>query len=276
MANGRKQSPYVLATDQPSATPSPLQREHNPPPLGQRISEHYRLDEPLLPPITPPLPFKPLQEPYQFLLRPQTLRPPPHLSRKRILASPRRHRDINNNPIPVHDLRSVVVNSKTPIRIRLPHPGRGRGSGFGNAVNGGGEEFPEEEDDVVVGAALGGVIVGEEAGRAAAAGAGCGGRVGGAAGEAEAGVGLLAAAGGLVEDGAVDFGVDDVVGAAEVERGVGAEGEGGEFGLGEEAEIDDWEGGELEEVVGRGIDGRRRHHGGEPNEMRRRNTKSVL
>lgn len=129
---------------------------------------------------------------------------------------------------------------------------------------------------MVVGAALGGVIVGEEAGRAAAAGAGSGGGVGGAAGEAEAGVGLLAAPGGLVEDGAVDFGVDDVVGEAEIETGVGAEGEGGEFRLGEEAEIDDWEGGELEEVVGRGIDGRRRHLGGEPDEMRRRNTKSVL
>lgn len=79
-------------------------------------------------------------------------------------------------------------------------------------------------------------------GAAGEGGGGGGGGKGLAGGEAESGVGLFAAAGGLVEDGAVDLGDDEVVGAAGVEGGGGgggAVGEGVEVGLGEEAEVHD-------------------------------------
>lgn len=68
-------------------------------------------------------------------------------------------------------------------------------------------------------------------------GGGGGGGFGLARGEAEARVGLFAAAGGFVEDGAIDFGNHNVV-AEWIECPVGAEGKGVEFRLGEEAEID--------------------------------------
>lgn len=70
---------------------------------------------------------------------------------------------------------------------------------------------------------------GAEMGRAGARSGG-GRGIGGS--EAEAGVGLLSGAGGLVEDGAVDDWDDDVGGG-----GGGAAGEGIELRLGEEAEI---------------------------------------
>ena len=56
--------------------------------------------------------------------------------------------------------------------------------------------------------------------------------------EAEAGGGMAAASGALVEEGAVDFGGDDVVGAAEIEGGGEAEGQGVELRLGELAYVD--------------------------------------
>lgn len=62
----------------------------------------------------------------------------------------------------------------------------------------------------------------------------CGGELGVARGKAEAGVGLFSAAGGFIEDGAVDFGDQNVVVEAAVGvrcRG-GCEGEGVKFGLG--------------------------------------------
>lgn len=72
--------------------------------------------------------------------------------------------------------------------------------------------------------------------------------------EAEFGVGLLATAGGLVENGTVDFGDYGVVfGAAVAVSGAG-EGEGVEFGLREEAEVDQRK---RVDVVGGGF--RRRH-----------------
>lgn len=54
----------------------------------------------------------------------------------------------------------------------------------------------------------------------------------------EAGVSLAAAAGGLVEKGTIDVGEDDVVGAAEVEGGVGAEGKCVELRLGQLGDVD--------------------------------------
>lgn len=65
-------------------------------------------------------------------------------------------------------------------------------------------------------------------------------RVGcGAAGQTKAEVGLFPAAGGLIEDGAVDFGDrdDDVILGGRGGGGDGEEGEGVELGLGEEAEV---------------------------------------
>lgn len=59
--------------------------------------------------------------------------------------------------------------------------------------------------------------------------------------ERKAGVGLLAAAGGLVEDGAVDLG-DDVGEGFEVESVGGGESEGVDLRLGEEPEVDDGDG----------------------------------
>lgn len=78
-------------------------------------------------------------------------------------------------------------------------------------------------------------IVGYSAGE----GGGGGGGMGLAGGEAEAGVGLFATAGGFVEDGAVDLGDDEVVVAAAGVEGGGEVGEGVEVGLGKKAEVDD-------------------------------------
>lgn len=72
---------------------------------------------------------------------------------------------------------------------------------------------------------------GEEASDAAAV-AGGGGGIGGA------GVGLAARASGFVEEGAVDFGGEEVGGLAEIEDGGGAEGEGLELRLGECGHVD--------------------------------------
>lgn len=76
-------------------------------------------------------------------------------------------------------------------------------------------------------------------------------------GEAEAGVGLLATAGGLVEDGAVDLGDQNVVVAAAVglgRGGGGAEGEGEELRLREKAEVDEGKRVQRETaVVGGGV-----------------------
>lgn len=48
---------------------------------------------------------------------------------------------------------------------------------------------------------------------------------------AEAGIGLTAATRGLVKEGTIDVGDDDVAGAVEVEGGIGAFGEGVQLGL---------------------------------------------
>ena len=97
-------------------------------------------------------------------------------------------------------------------------------------------------------------------------------------GEAEAGVGLLAAAGGLVEDGAVDLGDQNVVVAAAVGLGRGgggggAEGEGEELRLREKAEVDEGKRVQPETaVVGGGV-----HAGGEGHGMgRNRSPERVL
>ena len=83
-------------------------------------------------------------------------------------------------------------------------------------------------------------------------------------GEAEARKGLFAAAGGFIEDGAVDFGDYCVFVAAAVHmvgggRGGGAEGERIEFGLREEAEVDHRKRLDVKGVVVGG--GVRRGHG---------------
>jgi len=76
--------------------------------------------------------------------------------------------------------------------------------------------------------------------------------------EAEFGVGLFAAAGGFVEIGTVDFGNHGVIVAVTAVAVSGAgEGEGVEFGLREEAEVD--EGKRADAVVGGGFRFRRRH-----------------
>lgn len=72
--------------------------------------------------------------------------------------------------------------------------------------------------------------------------------------ETEFGVGLLAAAGGFVEIGTVDFGDYGIVVAVAVAMGGGGEGEGVQFGLSEETEVDEWE---RLDGVGGGF--RRRH-----------------
>lgn len=60
-------------------------------------------------------------------------------------------------------------------------------------------------------------------------------------GKAETRIGLFAATGRFVEDGPINFGDNDVVAAAGIECGGGAEGKSIEFGLGEVAEIDGWD-----------------------------------
>lgn len=91
---------------------------------------------------------------------------------------------------------------------------------------------------------------GEEAGEAAAVAGG---------GGLGAGVGLAASAGALVEEGAVDLGDDEVVGAEEVEGGGGGEGEGKELRLGEGGDVDVGERVWLERRWVGGEDNRRRH-----------------
>ncbi|PON73228.1 hypothetical protein PanWU01x14_060690, partial [Parasponia andersonii] len=117
----------------------------------------------------------------------------------------------------------------------------GHGHKFG--VSFGGEELLEKADypkGLLVKGWLGGLTA------SSGGGGGGGGRrqLGVARGEAEAREGLLAAAGGFVEDGTVNFGDQNVVVAAaaavRVRRGRGrGEREGKEVGLGQEAEVDE-------------------------------------
>lgn len=68
---------------------------------------------------------------------------------------------------------------------------------------------------------------------------------GGGGGVGGAGVGLAARASGFVEEGAVDFGGQEVGGVAEIEGGGGAEGEGLELRLGECGHVDVTDGVEV-------------------------------
>lgn len=73
-------------------------------------------------------------------------------------------------------------------------------------------------------------------------------------GEAEAREGLLTTAGGFVENGAVNFGDCCIVVTAAMNVARGAKGERVEFGLREEAEVDEWDRVDVHKVVvGRGI-----------------------
>lgn len=81
--------------------------------------------------------------------------------------------------------------------------------------------------------------------RGAAADGGGGGR-GGSRGEPEAGVGLFARTGRLIEDRTVNFGNNDVIATERVETRRGTEGKRVEFRLREEVEIYRWYGIYLE------------------------------